>query len=90
MVFAVGDDDNSLSCVVILCKTVHSDVYGTADVGALGAYERGIYIVEKHLGRDIVAGDRQLYECIARKNYKTYLVVRQSVDEVLHHHLALV
>ena len=69
---------------------MHGHIDGTTYISALGCHHRGIDAREEHLGRYVVAGDRQLHKGIACKDDKADLIVREMVDEVLDHHLTAI
>ena len=90
MVLAIGNDDDGASHMVLLGEALGGQVDGSSKVSALGLDEGWCGVLQEHLGRHVVAGDRQLHEGIAGKDDETYLVVGELVDQVLHQHLALV
>ena len=90
MVFTVSNKDNGLAHLLVLSETIHRKAYGLRYIRALGGYERGVSVLQEHLGRHIVAGDGQLHIGVTGKNHKSYLVVGEVVHEILHEHLALV
>ena len=89
MVFTIGDDDDGASDMVGLCETVHCQLYGMADICTLSSNERRIDVLQEHLRRDVVSGNRQLYESITSKDHKSYFIVGEVVNHVFDEHLAL-
>ena len=90
MVFTIGNDDDGLADAFLLGKTVRRHRDSLSDVCTLCGYHRGVDAGQEHLGRDVVAGDRQLDEGVTGKDDKSYLVVGEVVNEVLDHHLRTV
>ena len=90
MVFTIGNDDNGLTNLLILCKAVGCHINGGGDVGSLCCHHRRVDVRQEHFGRNIVAGDRQLNEGIASKDDKTNLVVGELINQVLNNHLRTV
>ena len=87
MVLTIGNDDDGLAYLVVLAEAVLRHLNGSGNICALCANHRGVDAAEEHLGRHIVAGHGQLYKGIAGKDNQSYLVVRELVNKVLHHHL---
>ena len=87
MVFTVGDDDDSLANALLPGETVDGHIDGSGNIGALCGYHRGGNAAQEHLGADVVAGDGQLDEGVAGKDYQANLVVSEVVDQILDHHL---
>ena len=90
VVFTIGDDDDGFADVLFLRKAVRRHVDGSGNVGALCGYHRRGDARQEHLRRHVVAGNGQLDESIAGKDYQTYLVIGEMVDQVLYHHLRAV
>src|SRR5574344_390540 len=90
MVFTIGYHDDSLADAFLLCEAVHRLRDGKGDVCALGGNKRWLDVGQEHLCRHVVARDWQLDKRISGKDDKSYLVVGEVVNEILHHHLAAV
>ena len=90
VVLTIGYHDDCLADAFLLGKAMCSHIDGTGDICALSSHHRWVDTRQEHLGRDIVAGDRQLHECIACKHDKTYLIVSKVVNQILYHHLTAV
>ena len=90
MVFTIGDNDDGLTDTLFLGKTAHRHIDGSGNVRTLGSHHRRVDTRQEHLGRYIVARDRQLYKGITRKHDETDLIVGEMIHQVLHHHLTTV
>ena len=90
VVLTIGNHDNGLTNTFFLCKAMRSHIDGTSNICALSGHHRWVDTRQEHLGRYIVAGDRQLHKGIACKHYQTYLIVGKMIHQVLDHHLTAV
>ena len=87
VVLTVGNHDDGLADALFLREAVDGHPYGGGNVRTLHADHGRVDIAEEHLGRHVVARDRQLHEGIAGKDNQSHLVVGEMVHEVFHHHL---
>ena len=90
VVFAIGNHDDGPAHVVLLGEALGGEADGLSDVGALGLDETRGNVLQEHLGRNVVASDRQLHEGIACEDDETNLVVGEVINQILYQHLALV
>lgn len=67
-----------------------SHIDGTGNISALGSHHRGVDAGEEHLGRHVIAGDRQLNESVASKHQQANLIVGEVIYQILDHHLTTV
>ena len=79
VVLTIGDDDDRTACVALLAKTADGRTQRRADGGTLRLDELWFDGVEEHFCRDVVAGDRQLYERITGKDDESHFVVHHIV-----------
>ena len=90
VVLTIGNHDDSLADAFLLGKAMCSHIDGTGDISALSSHHRWVDTRQEHLGRNIVAGDRQLHECIACKHDETNLIISKVVNQILYHHLTAI
>ena len=90
VVFTIGDHDDSLANTLFLGETADRHIDGSRNVRTLGSHHRRVDTRQEHLGRYIVACDRQLHKGITRKHDETDLVVGEMIHQILHHHLTTV
>ena len=90
MVFTVGNDNDGLADTLLLGEAMGGHLDGSRHVRSLCGHHRGVDVGQEHLGRHVVAGDRQLNKGVASKDDETNLVVGEVVDQILDHHLRTV
>ena len=87
VVLAIGNHDDGLADAFFLGKAMCGHIDGAGNIGALGSHHRRVDARQEHLGRHIIAGDRQLHKGIACKHDKSDLIVSEVVYQILDHHL---
>ena len=90
VVLTIGDHDDGSTHIVLLGKTLGGKRDGIADIGTLSLDQPRCDILQEHLCRYIITGDRQLHEGIACKDNQSDLVVAEVIYQILYQHLALV
>ncbi len=75
MVFAISNHDDGSSTLSCWVKLLEAKSMASADIGSLGLDKTRGNVLEKHLGRNIIGGNWQLYERIASKDDESNLVV---------------
>ena len=90
MVFTISNHNDSTSNIVLLGKTFRSQINGISYIGALCLNQTRGNILQEHLGRNVIAGNRQLYKRIASKNNQSNLVIGKIINQIFYQHLTLV
>ena len=90
MILAIGNHNDGLANTLFLGKAMGCHIDGTGNISALGGHHRGVDAGEEHLGRHVIAGDRQLNESVASKHQQANLIVGEVIHQILDHHLTTV
>ena len=90
VVFTIRDNDDGTTYIRLLGEALCSQVYRSTDVGALRLNQVWCNVLKEHLGRNVVARDRQLHKSIASEDNQTNLIIGKVIYKILYQHLALV
>ena len=90
MVFTISNHNDSTSNIVLLGKTFRSQINGISYIGALCLNQTRGDILQEHLGRNVIAGNRQLHKRIACKNNQSNLVIGKIINQIFYQHLTLI
>ena len=90
MVLTIGNDNNGLTDILLLRKTVRGHIDSGSNISTLCGNHRRGNARQEHLGTDIVTGNGQLHESISSKHDESDFVVRKVIHQVLNHHFRTV